>query len=195
MIIVLVGASGSGKSTIERWLHSHCKYQKIISYTTREPRENEVNGKDYWFISNEEFRTKIEQGFFAEYEEYSQNRLYGTPKEEYSSGNKVVVLTPGGLRQLKKKFCFKTNIVSFYINTNLGNRIIRYINRCGIDKFNFSDKNEIANRVERDYTMFMGIESEVNYVIDGNYEKTDMIDSVLEKIKLKEKDNENSLFS
>jgi phage anti-repressor protein len=44
----------------------------------------------------------------------------------------------------------------------------RYIDRCGVDKFNFDDKNEVAARVERDYGMFLGIEREVDMVIENN---------------------------
>ena len=78
MIIVLLGASGSGKSTIENELTIHHGFKKIISYTTREPRDGEVNGKDYYFINNETFNEMLDRGLFAEYDEYSQRRLYGT---------------------------------------------------------------------------------------------------------------------
>ena len=101
MIIALLGASGSGKSTIEHELALHHGFKKIVSYTTRKPRDSEENGKDYNFIDNETFREALNRGLFAEYDEYSQNRLYGTLKSDYTNGNKVVVLTPNGIRQLK----------------------------------------------------------------------------------------------
>lgn len=166
MIIVLLGASGSGKSTIESILSTNYNYEKIISYTTRMARTNEENGKDYHFISNEIFEEAIEKGLFAEYDEYSQKRFYGTLRTDYRSGNKVVVLTPNGLRQLKKT-C-NDNIFSVYVDTNLGTRVKRYIDRCGVDKFSFDDKNEIAARVERDFAMFLGIEKEVDMVVHNN---------------------------
>src|SRR5574344_3087327 len=103
MTIILIGDSGSGKSTIENELSSHHGFKKIISCTTRKPREGEVDGKDYWFISNDEFEEMIDFGIMAEYEEYSQDRFYGTLREDYClDGNNVVVLTPNGYRQLKK---------------------------------------------------------------------------------------------
>ena len=109
MIIVLLGASGSGKSTIENELATHHGFEKIISYTTRQPRTGEENGKDYYFTENNTFTAMINTGVLAEYDEYSQGRLYGTLKSDYADGNKVVVLTPNGLRQLKQS-CPNDNI-------------------------------------------------------------------------------------
>ena len=176
MIIVLLGASGSGKSTLEHELATHHGFEKIISYTTRQPRNNEENGKDYWFIVNDTFREIMNRDLFAEHDEYSQNRLYGTLKSDYVDGNKVVVLTPNGLRQLKKN-CPNEDILTVLVEASLGTRVKRYIDRCGVDKFNFDDKNEIASRVERDYSMFLGLEKEVDLVIH-NDEGTNISDLV-----------------
>lgn len=178
MIIVLLGASGSGKSTIENELATHHGFEKIISYTTRQPRNGEENGKDYYFTENNTFVDMINTGIFAEYDEYSQGRLYGTLKSDYVDGNKVVVLTPNGLRQLKQN-CPNDKIFTVLVNANLGTRVKRYIDRCGVDKFNFDDKNEIAARVERDFAMFLGLEKEVNLVVENN-EGTDINDVVKE---------------
>ena len=161
MIIVLLGASGSGKSTIENELATHHGFEKIISYTTRRPRNEEVNGRDYFFTENNTFTDMINTGVLAEYDEYSQGRLYGTLKTDYAVGDKVVVLTPNGLRQLKQN-CPLENIFTVLVNASLGTRIKRYIDRCGVDEFTFDDKNEIAARVERDFAMFLGLEKEVN---------------------------------
>ena len=179
MIIVLLGASGSGKSTIENILSEKFGCEKIISYTTRPQRINETNGKDYYFITNEKFQESLKKGLFAEYDEYSQDRFYGTLKSDYKKENKVVVLTPNGLRQLKKN-CNNNEIYSVLINANLGTRVKRYIDRCGVDKFNFDDKNEIAARVERDFAMFLGVDKEVNLVINNN--ENDDVFKVTEEI-------------
>ena len=167
MIIALLGASGSGKSTIENELASKYGYEKIVSHTTRKQRTGEVNGKDYHFIDNETFNEALEKGLFAEYEEYSQGRFYGTLKSDYTSGNKVVVLTPNGYRQLKRMYD-GDNIFTVLVEANLGTRVKRYIDRCGVDKFNFDDKNEIAARVERDFGMFLGLKDEVNLVVHND---------------------------
>lgn len=176
MIIVLLGASGSGKSTIENELATHHGFEKIISYTTRQPRNGETNGREYYFTNNETFTEMLKDGLFAEYDEYSQKRLYGSLKSDYIRGNKVAVLTPNGLRQIKQN-CPNDNIITVLVNANLGTRVKRYIDRCGIDKFSFDDKNEIAARVERDFSMFLGLEKEVDIIVDNN-EGTDINDVV-----------------
>ena len=185
MIIALLGASGSGKSTLENELATKFGYKKIVSHTTRKQRVGEVNGKDYHFIDNEIFNGALERGLFAEYEEYSQNRFYGTLKTDYTSGNKVVVLTPNGFRQLKRN-CKDDDIFTVLVETNLGTRIKRYIDRCGVDKFNFDDKNEIAARVERDFGAFLGVKDEVDLVVH-NDEGTNISDLAKEIIDCVEK--------
>lgn len=172
MIIVLLGASGSGKSTLELILRENHGYEKIISYTTRQSRTYEKNGKDYHFVTKDTFKEAMDKDLFAEWDEYSQERFYGTLKKDYQKkGDKVVVLTPSGLRQLKKS-CPDEDIFAVYVSASLGSRIKRYIDRCGVNKFSFDDKNEIAARVERDFSMFSGIEREVDLVVnnsDGEY--------------------------
>ena len=162
--IVLLGASGSGKSTIEHELSEHHGFSKIVSYTTRKPRSNEENGKDYYFVDNETFNEILDMDLFAEHDEYSQNRLYGTLKSDYVDGNKVVVLTPNGLRQLKKN-CHNDNIFTVLVEASLGTRIKRYIDRCNVNKFDFNDADEIFARINRDFGMFLGLEKEVDIVI------------------------------
>lgn len=176
MIIVLLGASGSGKSTIENELSTHHGYKKIISYTTRNPRDGEENGKDYYFIDNDTFEEVLSRDLFAEHDEYSQNRLYGTLKSDYVDGDKVVVLTPNGLRQLKRS-CPSENILTVLVEASLGTRIKRYIDRCGVNKFNFDDAGEIFERINRDFGMFLGLEKEVDLVIH-NDEGTNILDLV-----------------
>ena len=167
MIVVLLGASGSGKSTIENILSKDFGYDKIVSYTTRKQRLGETNGKDYHFIDNDTFKEALRKGLFAEYDEYSQERFYGTLKSDYKKGNIVVVLTPNGLRQLKRS-CSDEDIFAVYVDANLGTRVKRYVDRCGVNKFNFDDKNEIAARVERDFGAFMGVKDEVDMVVDNS---------------------------
>lgn len=178
MIIVLLGASGSGKSLIEKKIACELNYSKIIPYTTRTPRTNEINGEDYYFITNSKFENAINTGLFAEYYKYPKGRSYGTLKSDYI-GDKIVSITPDGLRQIKK-YIEKYNIFSIYIKSNLGTRIKRYINRCGLKEFDYNDMEEVSSRVNRDYGMFLGIEREVNMVIENN--EGDDIQTVVNKI-------------
>lgn len=185
MIIALVGESGAGKSLIEKMLSEELGYEKMISYTTRQQRHNEVNGKDYHFIDNETFKETIKKGLFAEYEEYSQGRFYGTLISDFNTyTNKVTVLTPNGLRQLKRN-CDMRDVVTVYVTANLGTRIKRYIDRCGVAKFSFADKDEISSRVERDFGMFLGIKDEVDLVIENSQGKpiADSVGEIIEYVK------------
>lgn len=187
MIIVLLGASGSGKSTIENYLVEHHEFNKIISVTTRQIRNNEINGRDYYFVTNEEFEDMLAAKQFAEYEEYSQNRFYGTLKTDYNceetTEDKVVVLTPNGFRQLKRN-CAEEEFFSVLVTANLGTRVKRYIDRCGVDKFNFDDKNEIAARVERDFGAFLGVDQEVDLVVENNegIEISNIVNKILKAV-------------
>lgn len=93
-------------------------------------------------------------------------------------------LTQDGLRQIKKN-CPNSEIYSVLIKANLGTRIKRYIDRCGVDKFDFDDKNEIAARVERDFSMFLGLEKEVDIVMYNNEgtDIEDLVNAILQQIR------------
>lgn len=84
-IVVLSGPSGSGKSTIVRELipQSPIKLMLSISATTRPKRQGEVDGKDYYFLSHDDFQQRIADGQFLEYAEvHSTGNWYGTLKSE-----------------------------------------------------------------------------------------------------------------
>ena len=84
-IIVVSAPSGTGKSTIINWLmeqHRELQLSFSISCTSRAPRGKEQNGVEYFFLSPEEFRKRIENGDFIEYEEVYQDRFYGTMKSQ-----------------------------------------------------------------------------------------------------------------
>ena len=80
MLIVLSGPSGVGKGTVRKALFSQPgnDFQYSVSMTTRQPRPGEVNGKDYFFVSKEEFEQHIREGQMLEYAKYVDN-YYGTP--------------------------------------------------------------------------------------------------------------------
>jgi len=84
-IIIFSAPSGSGKSTIVNWLmqeHPELKLYFSISCTSRPPRGTEQDGVEYFFVTPEDFRKRIEKGEFLEYEEVYENRFYGTQKEQ-----------------------------------------------------------------------------------------------------------------
>jgi guanylate kinase len=77
-LLVLSGPGGVGKSTVAKALRDVPGFWVSVSATTRSPRFNEIDGKDYFFYSNEEFDKAIEEGLFLEWAEFAGNR-YGTP--------------------------------------------------------------------------------------------------------------------
>lgn len=82
-VIILVAPSGSGKTTMARKLFEEFENLKFsVSATTRPPREGEEHGIDYYFLSDEDFRKKIEEGDFLEWEEFYGGKKYGTLRSE-----------------------------------------------------------------------------------------------------------------
>ena len=84
-LIIVSAPSGSGKSTIVNWLmkeHPELNLYFSISCTSRQPRGQEQDGVEYFFLTPEEFRAKIERDEFLEYEEVYEDRFYGTLKQQ-----------------------------------------------------------------------------------------------------------------
>lgn len=110
LLIVLSGPSGVGKGTVRRAIFEDpdTDFRYSISMTTRNKREGEVDGVDYFFKSREEFETLIEQDAFIEYAEYVGN-YYGTPvqyvKDTMERGKDVFLeIEVEGAKQVRKKF-------------------------------------------------------------------------------------------
>ena len=161
-MIVLVGESASGKSSIEKNLVDNYGYKKVVSYTTRQPRQGEVDGIDYHYISESQFSNLQKEEFFAEIGEYN-GWHYGTAKNDCTS-DKVAVVTPHGLRQLKK--IPNLDIRAFYINVPRRDRLIKILQRG-------DNIEEAYRRSLSDVGQFDGIADEVDYIINNKaYSKT-----------------------
>jgi len=177
MNVVLIGASASGKSTLQTMLikREPC-FKKVVTYTTRPPRDGEVNGVDYHYITNEEFDKLLNEGFFAEHNSYRE-WSYGTPKHELMNDNEnhVIVLTPAGYRELKKN---NIETLSILIDVDRRSRLINNLKRG-------DNIEEAYRRSLSDVGQFDGVANEVDYIIDNSqyrYNEEEMLDILLDII-------------
>jgi guanylate kinase len=110
-VFVVSSSSGAGKTTIVteviKRLSKKFPIRRVITYTTRTPRNNEINGKDYYFLTHEEFENKRENGFFLETTEYN-GKLYGSPASiipDLELGKSFIFITDiPGVKSISKLF-------------------------------------------------------------------------------------------
>lgn len=161
-MLVIVGESSSGKSSVAKYLMEHYGFKRIVTYTTRPPRKNEVNGVDYNFVNDQQFLTMLSRKYFAETASYN-GWLYGSAKKDYDR-NSIAVLTPKGLRTIKRNGI--DNIISIYIDVPRRDRLIKCLERG-------DDIEEAYRRNLSDVGQFDGIEYEVDFHIENpNYKKS-----------------------
>lgn len=138
-LLIFSAPSGSGKSTIVNWLmkeHPELKLAFSISCTSRAPRGTEQNGVEYFFLTPEEFKAKIEADEFLEYEEVYQDRFYGTLKSQVENqletGDSVVfdVDVKGGVNI--KKF-YGGRALSIFVQPPSVEELRRRLNGRGAD--------------------------------------------------------------
>lgn len=108
VLTVISGFSGVGKGTIVKKLVAEQGYALSISATSRLPREGEVHGREYFFLTRDEFHSMIENNGLIEWAEYVSN-FYGTPKsyveERLAKGQDVILeIEPQGALQVKKQY-------------------------------------------------------------------------------------------
>ena len=108
LLVVISGFSGVGKGTVVKRLVSEYGYSLSISATTRAPREGEVDGREYYFKSVEEFRNLIDYKGFIEWAQYVDN-YYGTPRkfveQEMAQGHDVILeIEVQGAMNIKKQY-------------------------------------------------------------------------------------------
>ncbi len=106
LIIVISGPSGSGKTTLCRMVEERLKIPHSVSYTTRHPRVNESEGKDYHFVSEETFKQMVDENDFLEWAEV-HGRRYGTSERDVqniiSKGQDIILdLDTQGALAIKK---------------------------------------------------------------------------------------------
>ena len=162
IVIVLSSPSGAGKTTLVKKISKKNNFQISISYTTRIPRDNEVNGSDYYFIKKSEFKELIAQDELLEYAEVFDN-FYGSSKTKVQNfiKNKKNVLFDidwQGTQKIRKKID-KKNLITFFIlppsKKTLINRLSeRENNNINIVKQRMAKfESDVTNWVDYDYVV------------------------------------------
>lgn len=150
-IFVFTGLSGSGKSTLADAVIGYKDIERVVTYTTRLPREGEVHRKDYNFISKEEFEKKINQGYFLEHANVYGN-LYGNPKTDLdnmlaSGKNALYVIDIQGAKTIKK---FYPESILIFIKTYDPEELRRRLITRGKDSSEVIDKRMKREAIDFD---------------------------------------------
>ena len=183
MLTIIMGKTCSGKNAVVKELVSR-GWSQIITYTSRPKRRGEKNGREYFYISEEDFASKINSGYFAEWKSYDVNGktwYYGSPSEEIIEAslddkNHVIILTPQGVEDT-------LSFLSKYISDYQINIIYLYANRSTILNRlqKRKDKNDsIERRMRTDDIDFKNATSLANKIIYNN--DSDSITDVADKI-------------
>lgn len=163
-MIILMGPSASGKTSIGRILEKMYNIEKVVTYTTRDKRYQEIDGIDYHFIAKEEFLKLKKEDFFFETIEYNNN-FYGTSRESLSK-NKYMILDIEGYKSYLDK---KIDLTAFFLKASKNARI----NRMNLRK---DSKENIISRLELDDTRFDEAKLDSNvYIIDTDQVTLDVI--------------------
>ena len=184
-IIVLLGASATGKDTIAKHICKKYSIPIAVSYTTRPMRSNETQGVEYYFVSDDEMHEKFKNGEIIEHTSYyiqseDVSYTYANVTSEFEKGDYILtILNPHGLYQFKQSL-YKDNLVSIMLNCDDRVRLIRSLDR---------DENvnvyEVLDRFRRDELDFVERRPKTDYEIDTNKPLENVfndIDKIIEKI-------------
>jgi guanylate kinase len=123
--IVLCGKAASGKDHMRKVLGSR-GFRYGVSYTTRPPREGEVNGQDYYFISINEFEALLKDGYWYEWVEFN-GWYYGTSQDQFHKDCDLFIMTPTGVSKIHPEDRLNTTII--YLDIDLETRKSRLTQR------------------------------------------------------------------
>jgi guanylate kinase len=176
--IILVGKSASGKDharkTCEQWFGM--TYQ--VSYTTRPPRDEEEDGLDYNFLSQNDAIDMIKRGLFYEYVEFN-GWLYGTTKEQFYTEDSVFIMTPSGLSHLSVEDRKESFVIYFDIPVDI--RKARMQERRG-------NADSVNRRLEADHIDFLNFENHDFMITDPHFKIMDLYQCISPQFNLPNKD-------
>lgn len=190
-MIILLGKSASGKDAIVRKLVEQREYKRIITWTTRPMRPGEKEGVTYHYTTEEDFKKKINEGFFVEWKKYETVKgiwYYGTALDDIMKARNddysVIILTKDGLEKLNS-FCSHLvgiNLLSVYLDVDTKVIKQRLLKRG-------DDKKEAARRIKYDKKDFKGIENMVDVVIENNHRDIQEVVNMIHKMHIAYLDN------
>ena len=162
-LVIFSAPSGSGKTTIVReLLKLFPQFEFSISATSRKPRGQEQHGVDYYFLTNEEFRQRVERDEFVEWEEVYEGTCYGTLKSEveriWSKGN-VIIFDVDVMGGINLKRLFGEDACSMFIMPPSVEELERRLRGRGTDSEEVIQKRiakaefELSKSPEFDYTV------------------------------------------
>lgn len=187
MIIALVGESASGKTTLASYVSSkeceNANLKKVVAYTTRPKRDLEVDGVDYYFIKDYQFKRMIAVNDFVEFNCY-RGWEYGTQINFDDTDDKIVILTPAGVRNLKTYLKnhpeIKEKVLVVYLCVDRRSRLMKSLERG-------DDIDEAYRRNLSDVGQFDSFDKECDYILfNKNYRKpvTNIASDLLKIIRI-----------
>ena len=178
-IFVILGKSGCGKSTLVNSVCQQLGISNVVATTTRPIRQGELDGIDYYFVTDEEFQKGIQNNDFVQYSKF-KTWFYGI--ETYSlniccNDNLIIILNPKSYEMFSKNVSKELyNIIPVFIQCNDRIRLQRILNRD-------TDVDEVVRRYSADKIDFEGIEKKVidqgGFIIDNSFESIDYALSTL----------------
>jgi len=190
IMVILSSPSGAGKTTLTKLLSSNRNFEISISHTTRKPRINEIDGKDYYFVKNDKFKELVKQNEFLEYAKVFNN-YYGSSKtpiiNKLKKGRNILFdIDWQGAQQIKNKRLEYKLITFFVLPPSKETLFKRLTNRDMKDKLIVEErmkefKKDILHWKDYDYvvinddleTCFKEISSLIDNAVNNSLKKYD----------------------
>lgn len=172
-VICLIGGCGAGKNYVLNRICKNFNVHTIVTHTTRPMRRGEIEGKDYHYISKEQFENMLMKNQFIEHRVYNvigDVWSYGVAITEIAKEKNNILIVDGKGYLDIKKYCECNDIecISIYLKTNLEIRINRYMKRNKNGKDNAAFYYEMCRRILDDYENVECFENTSDYIFKND---------------------------